>query len=99
PGHRVLWGGETAGALLTGHLRPEVTTVYASALPKDLIIQERLTRDPDGDVEIRRRFWRRDLPSPRADVVPAPLVYADLLAVGDSRTAETAELVRGQHLV
>ena len=97
--HAALWGGETAGALLTEHLRPEVTTLYAEALPTELVIKERLRRDPEGDVEFRRRFWRRDLPSPRPDVVPAPLVYADLLSVGDSRCAETAELVRAKHLV
>jgi Uncharacterized protein conserved in bacteria len=94
-----LWGGETAGALLTDHLRPEITTLYADALPKEFVIKERLRRDAEGDVEIRRRFWRRDLPSPRLDVVPVPLVYADLLAVGDSRCAETAEIVRAQYLV
>lgn len=94
----VQWGGETAGALLTGHLRPETTTVYTDTLPKRLLLDERLGRDPDGNVEVRRRFWRRDLPAPRPDVVPAPLVYADLLAVGDARTAETAEMVREQFL-
>lgn len=93
-----LWGGETAGALLTDHLRPEITTVYTRELPKELVIEQRLSRDDSGDVEIRRHFWSRDLPSPRRDVVPAPLVYADLLAVGDSRSAETAEMVRERYL-
>jgi hypothetical protein len=94
--HGVLWGGETAGALLTGHLRPEITTVYAAALPKELMIAERLRRDAEGDVEIRHRFWQGDLAAPSPDVVPAPLIYADLIAVGDSRCAEIAELVRGR---
>lgn len=94
-----MWGGETAGALVTGHLRPEVTTVYAPALPTEFIVAQRLSRDADGDVEIRHRFWKGNLESPRPDVVPAPLIYADLLAVGDSRCAETAELVRARHLV
>ena len=46
-----LWGGETAGALLTGHLRPEVSTVYAPSLPKELMVAQRLSRsavDVDG---------------------------------------------------
>ncbi len=93
-----LWGGEPAGALLTDHLRPETSTVYAASLPGRLLIDHRLSRDADGDVEIRRRFWRRDLPSPRADVVPGPLIYADLLAIGDSRTSEIAEMVRERYL-
>jgi hypothetical protein len=94
-----MWGGETAGALVTGHLRPEVTTVYAPSLPKALLVTQRLSRDVEGDVEIRHRFWKGGLESPRPDVVPAPLIYADLLAVGDSRCAETAELVRARYLV
>ncbi len=97
--HGAMWGGETAGALLTGHLRPEVTTVYAPALPKELMVAQRLSRDAQGDVEIRHRFWGASLEGPRPDIVPAPLIYADLLAVGDSRCAETAELVRARYLV
>lgn len=97
--HGAMWGGETAGALLTGHLRPEVTTVYAPTLPKELMVARRLSRDAGGDVEIRHSFWKAGLASPRPDVVPAPLIYADLLAVGDSRCAETAELVRARYLV
>lgn len=99
PAHGAMWGGETAGALLTGHLRPEVTTVYAPTLPKEFMVAQRLSRDPEGDVEIRHSFWKAGLASPRPDVVPAPLIYADLLAVGDSRCAETAELVRARYLV
>lgn len=95
--YAVLWGGETAGALMTGQLRPEITTVYAATVPHQLLIDQRLRRDVDGDVELRHLFWK-DLPAPRSDVVPAPLVYADLLANGDARSLEIAGLVRERYL-
>lgn len=93
------WGGETAAHLLTRHLTPEISTVYATSLPRELLLAARLRRDPGGDVLVRRRFWRDVLPTPRPDVVPAPLVYADLLATGDARTAEVADMVKEDHLV
>ncbi|TDC48367.1 hypothetical protein E1212_21415 [Jiangella ureilytica] len=96
--HEIAWGGETAAAVLTNVLRPEATTIYADSLPKDVIVAARLRRDPNGNVDIRRRFWTGRLPTPHSDVVPAPLIYADLIAAGDARSAQAAERIRKDYL-
>jgi hypothetical protein len=92
------WGGEIAGRLLTQHLKPQTVTLYATKQPDALIVQQRLRKDAGGDVEILKRFWNFPTAGERADVVPALLVYADLLATGDDRNIETAQMVYEQHL-
>jgi len=95
--HGALWGGEPAGALLTGYLHPGELTIYADRVPALLAAQHRFLKDPQPGhttvVEVRQRFWRfTGYPHP-ANVVPPILVYADLLAMGDARCIETAKLV------
>ncbi|HEX6499387.1 MAG TPA: type IV toxin-antitoxin system AbiEi family antitoxin [Micromonosporaceae bacterium] len=93
------WGGEDAGALLTGYLRPQTHTIYADDLPRRFLVDHRLRKADAGEVEVRRRFWRFDAPlgdGPRT--VPPLLAYADLIAIGDARTLETAEMIRRDHL-
>ncbi|MFZ4397450.1 MAG: type IV toxin-antitoxin system AbiEi family antitoxin [Kiritimatiellia bacterium] len=93
------WGGEVAGALLTKHLRPEKITIYARALPAEWIVRAGLTPDTDGNVEVLTPFWGDPLASlwlhnPKTiplDCVHPLLVYADLLAIDDERTTETAK--------
>jgi len=57
-----------------------------------LVAPGRQTRK--GIVEVRKPFWgetlRMDDP---VNTVPAALVYADLLATGDARCIETAQMV------
>lgn len=89
----VLIGGELAAARLTRHLRPGTATLYAEALDTRLVRELRLGADPDGNVDFRRRFWT--FPGEDPLLTPALLVYADLLAIGDARCLETAELLRG----
>ena len=99
----VLWGGEPAAALLTDYLRPGVLTLYTERLPPRLIIEQRLKKEDHVGaqryVEERRPFWGNlNLEQARADVVPLVLVYADLLATGDGRCLETAQLLYEAHL-
>ncbi len=88
-----LLGGEPAAARLTRHLRPGTITLYGAKLEPRLLLDQRLRADPEGNVEILRRFWKFDNEDPR--ITPAPLVYADLLAIGDARCLETAGLLYG----
>ena len=94
----VRWGGEPAANLMVGHLKPGVLTLYADKLPAKVIIAQRMAaaerRAPDGPtVELRHPFWGKTLAMPEEPVTPAPLVYADLLATGDARCIETAEML------
>ncbi len=98
---RAMWGGEPAAALLTRHLTPGVLTLYADKLPAKLIVQHHMTSARPNDehnlVEVREPFWGEAL-NDSADLVPPALVYADLLATGDARCIEVAQMIYGEHL-
>ncbi len=100
---QALWGGESAARLLVQHLRPGVHTLYAEKIPARLMVEQRMTVASatlmqQRVIELRRPFWGT-LPAAEPSAielpaaVPPALVYADLLATGDSRCLETAELI------
>jgi hypothetical protein len=89
----LLVGGEIAAARLTRHLRPGTATFYAPAVGPKVVLKLTLKADNAGNVEFRRRFW--DFPGEDPQLTPTLLVYADLLAIGDARCLETAQLLRG----
>ena len=80
------------------YLRPGVLTIYADKLPPRLIVEQRLELAgplaQDHLLELRKPFWGRTLRTEgRPDTVPPALVYADLLATGDARCIETAQMI------
>lgn len=89
------WGGETALWALGRDLRPARGVLYVDELPLPLISALRLRRDQRSaaPVELRRRFWASPI-SAASPTVPAPLIYADLLADGDPRLVEAAAELR-----
>ncbi|MEX1277046.1 MAG: type IV toxin-antitoxin system AbiEi family antitoxin [Bacteroidota bacterium] len=92
------WGGEIAATMLTHYLKPEITTIYADKPLNELIFRLKLRKDDHGNVEIRRKFWGFDTPEETGNTVPPLLVYADLMATGDARNIETANVVYEQYL-
>lgn len=100
--HGGLWGGEPAAALMTEYLRPGELTVYAEKLPGLLAAQRQFKQTPEPGntaiVDVRRKFW--DLPGDPQypNVVPPLLVYADLLATGEARCLETAQMLYKTHV-
>ena len=97
-----LWGGEPAARLLTNYLRPGVLTIYTPRLPSQFMARQRMSKAigpmTERVVEWRVPFWGELPPGPRPDIVPPVLVYADLLATGDGRCIETAEVLYDQYL-
>jgi hypothetical protein len=92
-GGGALVGGELAGSRIDANLRPTTATFYLDETPGELIARFRLRRDDaGGKIHFRRRFWKQQ--SPGADLVPSPLVYADLVSSGDPRQREHAERIR-----
>lgn len=90
----VLVGGEVAAARITRHLRPGTATLYTPEKTDPRVALKLGLRDDDeGNVEFRRRFW--DFPADDPLLTPTLLVYADLLAIGDARCLEAAQLLRG----
>lgn len=98
----LLWGGEPAANILVHYLRPGILTIYGERLPAKLIVEQRLTtakRVDDRTLELRQPFWGEPLQADwQGKTVPPALVYADLLATGDGRCIETAEMVYDEHL-
>jgi hypothetical protein len=94
------WGGEIAAAQRTHYLKPEMITIYA---PPDnlnqILLENRLKKDADGDVEILAKFWKPTKLTRKDEFVPPILVYADLLAAGNERDAETAKMIYEQDIV
>lgn len=103
--HDAQWGGEVAAAKLTDYLVPDRTVIYADTLPTRFLAENELKVDKAGDVEVLKRFWNEErwtndpggAPTP-ADIVPALLVYADLMATADDRNIEAASLVYREYL-
>jgi len=94
------WGGEVAAAKLTKYLKPEVITIYTTHQHlNNLLIENRLRKDPAGDVEILERFWQPVGIWPYEDMVHPLLVYADLIATGNQRNIETAKMIYEQYII
>ena len=94
------WGGEVAAAKLTQYLQPQIITIYITPEKlNQLLIGNRLKRDPIGDVEILERFWKPAELWTHKDVVHPILIYADLLATGNERNIETARIIYEQHII
>lgn len=94
------WGGEIAGAFFSGHLTPQVATLF---LPREnlpqLMQQYRLRKPPAGveaNVRIMERFWRAD--DEELAMAHPLLAYADLIRSGDPRNAEIARILDERYL-
>lgn len=97
-GYNACWGGEVAAAKLTKQLRPEKVIIYAPEPPGKLIIEQKLRKTTAGDIEILKPFWRFDHEFDAFGIAPPLLVYADLMATGDDRNIETAEIIYDNYL-
>lgn len=89
----VQWGGEPAADLLTRYLRPGEWTVYFSQDPIAVIKSLRLVPEKEGDVLVYQRFWKDRPGGESLPTVPALLVYCDLIASGNGRNIETAQMI------
>ena len=94
-----LWGGEVAAAKLTNYLKPQIITLYTTEQAlNNFLLENRLRKDPKGNVEIVRRFWGPGDEFQREDMVHPILVYADLIATGNQRNKETARMIYEQYI-
>lgn len=97
--YNAAWSGEVAASRMGTLLRPATVTIFAENLPGELVIASRLAADIAGTVRFYRKFWRCPADPDRPDLAPALLVYADLLANGDSRSLEAAKEVFDTHVL
>lgn len=99
------WGGEPAGTMLTGYLKPETMTLYVPKRPDApgtyarFIAVNGLRKNPDGKVEILETFWDPEIIEPTEQGTVHPLlVYADLMATQDARCIETGKIIHDERL-
>ncbi|MDR5646437.1 type IV toxin-antitoxin system AbiEi family antitoxin [Burkholderia cenocepacia] len=97
---RCRFGGEPAAAILTDYLKPAAFTVYCTdEVPREWVAKARLRRDRDGNIEFLKSPIRFTAAAGYPQTIAPPLlVYADLVASGDSRNLETARLLRERYL-
>ncbi len=94
-----VWGGEVAAAKLTGSLKPAIITVYTAGKPDEIIINNRLRTDANGNVEILNMFWKHTADTSNTNrIAPLLLIYADLMSSLDSRDMEIAKQIYDQYL-
>ena len=103
------WGGEVAAAKYTGHLKPQDALLYLpEKAGRKLLVNARLRKNTASNgagantqntarVKIYRPFWPEAVKQQGANVHPI-LVYADLIATGDSRNLETARKLYEQYI-
>ncbi len=87
------WAGEPAGNLLTGYLKPELFSIYTLQPLSEVMKHCKWVPDPEGNIFVHQQFWDYDSQSKPHPYVPEILVYADLIASGDSRSIETATMI------
>jgi len=92
------WGGEIAATNLTGYLKPDKATIYTNEPIGELVLKNRLRKAEQGNVEILTPFWNFKYELADRDIVPPILVYADLMATGDQRNIETAEMIYEKYI-
>lgn len=96
--YEAYWGGEVAAEMLTHILKPASFTIYVRGPIGKLVAAGRMRADSTGNVEVLEAFWNFDSPTVDPGMVPAVLVYADLLKTNDGRNAEAARLVYEQRI-
>ncbi len=92
------WGGEIAAAKITQYLKPETATIYVKPPAGRVQAEFRLRKDPNGNIELLKAFWPPRIKLTHGPNAPFIVVYADLLAIGDDRTIETARMLYEKYI-
>ena len=86
----VCWGGEVAGAKITGLLQPQAITIYSWGNTGPFILKNKLRKNTSGNIEILEAFWEIN---GKPKLAPDIVVFADLMTSGNSRNIETAKVL------
>lgn len=92
----IIWGGEVAANILTGFITPQDKTIYTKGNAHNILIAKyKFRKDEDGEIEIVNKFWNFEEGERYKvkGIVNPILVYADLIATGDTRNIQIAEKI------
>lgn len=90
---KLYFGGEPAGQLLTGHLKPQDYIIYSNEETSRVAKELKLVPDETGSIELYNKFWTDNLHLKNEYTAPPLVVYADLLGTGNNRNIETAKII------
>jgi hypothetical protein len=62
------------------------------------VLNNKLRKDPQGDVEIFKAFWSEATQEECGELAPSLVVYADLIATADPRNIEVARKLYEQKI-
>ena len=93
------WGGEVAAFKLTKYLKPQHAVIFAKEKAlKNIIIQNRLSKSENGNIEVLEKFWPDDQTGTDKSIVHPFVIYADLLGINNQRTIETAKMIYNKNI-
>ncbi|MDR2466726.1 MAG: hypothetical protein LBD35_04965 [Prevotellaceae bacterium] len=93
------WGGESGANLIDGYLYPGTFDIYTEIPAKMLLPAGFVVPKENGEIRIYQKFWIESRPvKPENNIVPALLIYADLMGSGNSRCLETAQRIMNYKL-
>lgn len=95
---KTYWSGEIAASILTNYIKPANATIYLRENLGKFVISNKLKENNNGDIEILKPFWGESLLDTENNIVPAILIYADLLAKKNARSQETAKIIYEQEI-
>ena len=87
------WSGSKAVDVLHNSELASNFIIYSSH-STHVMAQLKLRPNPDGEVEIRRKFWAFNWQEEELGVAPLPLIYADLMMSQDPRDHKVLEQVK-----
>ncbi len=86
----MLWGGEPAANLTDGYLQPGSFDLYTELPAAHLMRTGAVKQDANGEIHLYTKFWNGETNS---NIIPAILIYADLMGSGNSRCLEAAQRI------
>lgn len=89
-----LWGGEPAASLLSHNLQPENQSLFTSLEAREIQKKLKLTPNPAGALFIYKKFWNGNHQIDQRALANPLLIYAQLIASGDSRNIEVATEIK-----
>ena len=78
---------------MTNYLRPFFHTIYIGDKLGEFILKNRLKKNPNGNIILMKKFWNFDDDNTKNNLVPAILIYTDLMITADPRNIETANII------
>lgn len=86
----MLWGGEPGANLIDNYLYPGTFDIYSEVPAKTILKTGFVIPSDSGEIKIYQKFWAD---KPENSIVPALLIYADLMGSGNSRCLEMAQKI------